>query len=298
MYLLYLDESGVPETHPSQTSHYILFGLSVYEGTWFALDSQVRGVKGRYARGDLREFELHAAWIRRPYWEQERIPNFGELGTEARYEAVREIREHQRENEWPGMPGRKRRRQRRYFRYTDPYIHLTLDEREQLLDDALGIVGGYRRGVTLFAEAIDKSYLNPGTDPVDQAFTQVVTRFEAFLHRRREKRDWGILAVDHDEHKAQRLANMLRRFQQHGSPWRDIDRVIEAPFFFESEASSGVQVTDLCAYALRRYLENGERERFEIIFEMFDRTGTGLHGLRHYTNPGCDCIICREREHV
>lgn len=296
MYILYLDESGVPQDHPSQTSHYIFLGMAVHEGTWFALDSQVSGVKRRYARGDLREFELHAAWMRRPYHEQDAVPGFGALGSTARCAAVEEIRRKEKDEVWPTLEGRKRAERRRYFDKTAPFVHLSLAEREQLLDDALGIVGGYRRGVTLIAEAIDKSALRAGVDPIDEAFTQVVTRFEAFLQRRRPSQ-WGILAVDYDEHKASRLASMLRRFQREGARWRQIDRVIEAPFFFESESSAGVQVTDLCAYALRRYLENQEAERFRIIFDKFDRTGTGLHGLRHYTRAGCSCIICHERGH-
>lgn len=297
MYILYLDESGVPERHPSQTSHYVFLGLAVHEGTWFALDRQVRNLKRRYAHGDQREFELHAAWLRRPYPEQKKIPDFDSLGAEARYEAVQSVRREERERDWPSLSGKKKQERKRAFKNTRHFLHLTFAERVQLLDDALAIVGGYRRGIVLFAEAINKDYLRPGVEPIDQAFTQVVTRFEAFLKRRRRRQEWGILAIDHDEHKASRLASMLRRFQREGARWRGIDRVIEAPFFFDSETSAGVQVTDLCAYALRRYLENGEEGRFGMIFNKFDRTGTGLHGLRHYTRAGCPCIICRERGH-
>lgn len=297
MYILYLDESGVPERHESQTSHYVFLGMAVHEGTWFALDKQVQGVKRRYARGDLEDFELHAAWLRRPFPEQEKVPGFVELGTAARYEAVQGVRQREMQEEWPQLSSKHRRERSRTYRYTDPYVHLSYPERVQLLDDAVGIVGSYRHGVTLFAEAIDKDALRPGVDPIDQAFTQVVTRFEAFLKRRRQPKQWGILAIDHDEHKASRLASMLRRFQREGARWREIDRVIEAPFFFESETSSGVQVTDLCAYALRRYLENSEEKWFSIIFNKFDRTTTGLHGIRHYTRAGCPCMICRERGH-
>lgn len=297
MYILYVDESGVPERHATQTSHYVLLGMAVHEGTWFALDQQVRGLKQRYARRDARDFELHAAWIRRPYPEQAAIPGFDALGATARFEAVEELRRREEDEVWPALTGKKRNEHKRYFNNTKHLVHLTLSERERLLDGALRIVGEYRRGVTLFAEAIDKTRLPPTVDPIDQAFAQVVTRFEAFLQRRNRPRHWGLLAIDYDEHKASRLANMLRRFQREGARWREIDRVIEAPFFFESESSAGVQVTDLCAYALRRYLENGEEERFRIVFNKFDRTGTGLHGLRHYTRPGCPCIICRERGH-
>lgn len=295
MYLLYLDESGVPERHPSQTSHYVLLGLAVYEGTWFALENRLTGVKERWARGPVRDFELHAAWLRRPYPEQTDVPNFDELGYEARYTAVAALREQARE-EWSNVTGSQRQRERRYQRLTDPYAHLTFSEREEVIDQALDVVGTYRRGVTLFAEAIDKSRLPPGTNAVDQAFTQVVTRFEKFLRRRRD-RQWGLLVMDHNQSTARRFTTMLHRFQRQGARWGDIDRVIEAPFFVDSGPNSGVQATDLCAFALRRYLENDERSRFEKIFDKFDRTTTGLHGIRHYTAPGCPCLVCRERGH-
>ena len=62
----------------------------------------------------------------------------------------------------------------------------------------------------------------------------------------------------------------------------------------QRRASSGVQVADLCAYALRRYLENEEAELFSIIFPKFYRAGGGLSGLRHFTAPDCGCMICAE----
>jgi hypothetical protein len=106
-----------------------------------------------------------------------------------------------------------------------------------------------------------------------------------------------MVLMDNDQHKAQQLTRMLRRFQRTGTRWGNVDRVIEAPFFLDSRFNSGVQVVDLCAYAVRRYLENNEEDRFERIFSKFYRTGTGLHGLRHYTFRGCPCRICRERKH-
>ena len=39
MYLLYVDESGVTNPHPSQTSHYVTIGLAVHVGTWVCAHS-------------------------------------------------------------------------------------------------------------------------------------------------------------------------------------------------------------------------------------------------------------------
>lgn len=53
-----------------------------------------------------------------------------------------------------------------------------------------------------------------------------------------------------------------------------------------------VQLADLCAYALRRYLENGETELFDLIFQRADRIGDVVVGVRHFTAENCPCRIC------
>ncbi len=295
MYILYLDESGVPQIHASQTSHYILLGAAIYEGTWFALEKRINDIKSGFALGNPHNLELHAGWLIRPYFEQNRVTDFKTLAHVDRRNAVLAVRADFIEHELPMLPGRKRQDWRKYFRSTDATLHLSLDERRMLYRRVLDAVGSHRQGLYLFAEAIDKAALIPGVDPVEQSFVQVVTRFEGFLKSRTD--EWGLIAADRDEHKAGRLQAMLALFQQEGTVWRDIERVIEAPFFFDSKSSSGVQVTDLCAYALRRYLENKEVDGFRRIFSKFYRARGKLHGLRHYTRPkSCRCMICKERK--
>src|SRR5205823_2547607 len=87
-------------------------------------------------------------------------------------------------NTLPTLPGRKRQDWRKYFRSTDATLHLTFDERRLLYRRVLDAVASHRQGLYLFAEAIDKTALIPGADPVEQSFVQVVTRFEAFLKSR------------------------------------------------------------------------------------------------------------------
>jgi uncharacterized protein DUF3800 len=296
VFILYIDESGVPQRHASQTSHYILFGAAIHEGTWFALEKRINDIKSGYALGDPHALELHAAWLLRPYAEQRKVPDFDTLTHIARREAVLTVRQDFIDKTLPTLPGRKRQDWRKHFRATDATLHLSLDERRTLYHRVLKAVASHRQGLYLFAEAIDKVALAPGVDPVEQAFTQVITRFEGFLKGRTGVPQWGLIAADRDEHKAGRLQSMLAQFQQVGTVWRDIERIIEAPFFFDSASSSGVQVTDLCAYALRRYLEKAETDAFWTIFPKFHRARGKLHGLRHYTRPKtCTCLICAER---
>ena len=63
-----------------------------------------------------------------------------------------------------------------------------------------------------------------------------------------------------------------------------------------SELTRMIQIADLCAYALRRYLENGETRLFEPIFSRADRIGEVAVGVRHFSPPGCDCAICEAHE--
>jgi hypothetical protein len=79
---------------------------------------------------------------------------------------------------------------------------------------------------------------------------------------------------------------------------------MDAPFFVDSMKFPGIQLGDVGAYAVRRYLDKGavvgshEEKQFSRIFQRFDRSDGKLHGIRHYTQGGkCQCMICKERGH-
>ena len=63
--------------------------------------------------------------------------------------------------------------------------------------------------------------------------------------------------------------------------------------FLHVRLTSLVQVADLCAYALRRYLENQETDLFNRIFQRADRHGGVVVGLRHCSPVTCNCEICK-----
>jgi hypothetical protein len=292
VYLLYVDESGVTNPHSSQTSHFVLLGLAVHVGTWFALTRRVRDLKMRYALdGEIDELELHAAWMLRAYREQSLIPSFADLSRRARFDAIKSWRSSRQENEWPALSKKEVLREKKDFRKTEAYVHLTREERGTLYLGALRVVAEHRRGITLFGEAIDKRHLPPAVDAAEEAFTRLIDRFEVFLQHH-EENPWGIVVIDRDSATENRFATMLARLQQQDHARGGVDRVIESPFFLDSRANAGVQVADLCAFSVRRYLENGEREQFETIFPRFFRNGDALCGLRHFTDEGCSCLIC------
>jgi hypothetical protein len=197
-----------------------------------------------------------------------------------------------------------------------PFIHLTRAQRSQLYEDALDLVGGHA-GLVLFAEAIEKKHpgvLNGSVDCTRQAFEQVITRFDAFLRRKAIWRglstkrfvhgDKGLIVMDRDLETEKDIERQFANYQNQGHPWGQLEFVMDAPFFVDSIKFPGIQLGDVCAYAVRRYLDKGavvgthEEKQFLRIFQRFDRADSKLHGLRHYTQGGtCKCLICAERRH-
>jgi hypothetical protein len=313
MYLLYADASGTADLSDTSTRHHVLLGLCVHEGTWFALDKRLNGLKSGYCqRGD--EFELHAAQFACTIAEQDEVPGFAGMSWTDRRAKVAEIRRAKIAAE-PTAAAKKTRADR--YKRTEPFIHLTRQERSRLLEDALDLVGAHR-GIVLFGEAISKAHpsvVGGHLDPVHQAFEQVVARFDAFLKRTddwklqkspRRTIDNGLLVLDQDYSTEAALVNQFRNYRQRGHPWGKMRHVIDVPFFASSERVCGLQLVDICAYAVRRYLDKNaaagshEEKNFRRIFHRFDRDNLGkLHGLRHYIPAGaCSCSICQERGHA
>ena len=66
----------------------------------------------------------------------------------------------------------------------------------------------------------------------------------------------------------------------------------QSKLFVDSQLTSMVQLADICSYALRRYLENGEQDLFQLVFKRADRKDGAVVGVRHFTDYSCDCHIC------
>ena len=296
MYLCYLDESGTTGIGTGETSHFVLAGLSIPIWHWRDADREVSRVLGTYGLADA---ELHTAWMLRKYLEQSRIPGFEQLGAAERRTEV----QRRRSSELTRLSGQtndvRRRRARKNFRNTEAYVHLTWEERRRAVLDVAKIVSnwGFAR---LFAECVDKSYFDPirhQRSVSEQAFEQVVSRFERFLQNQSPRheagqRSHGLVVHDNNETVARRHTHMMRSFHTAGTLWTSVDCIIETPMFVDSKLTRMVQIADLCAYALRRYVENGETELFQPVFERADRIGDVAVGVRHFSPSSCDCAIC------
>ena len=287
MHLCYIDESGTDDV-PGNTSHYVLAGISVPDTFWKQHNEQIESLKRSYR---LEEAEVHVAWMMRRYPEQEAIPSFHLMPDERRRSEVRkqrvtEILRLQRTNR-KGVKQTKKN-----FKNTDSYVHLTWDERQQVVKELAKLISSWGV-VRLFAECIDKVHFDPVVANMrveEQAFEQVVSRFERYLQNRNA--GYGLLVHDNNDTVSKRLTELMKKFLREGTLWTEIKHVIETPMFVDSQLTSMVQLADLCSYALRRYLENSEDELFDLVFQRADRAGLAAVGVRHFTNPGCTCKIC------
>ena len=285
----------------------------MHEDSWFGLNRRIQSLKARYCPPG-RTFELHAKQFAGDIKEQDQIPHFAEMSWTERRDLVAQYR-HARIKS--ATDSKERSRLDKKYRPTEPFIHLSRAERSKLLEDALDLAGEHE-GIRLFCEAICKAH--PGVqsgeiDPVTQAFEQVVSRFDAYLQMRHRWKleempdalpDNGMLLMDRDYSNETTISQQFDDFRQSGHRWGHLRRVIEIPFFASSEQIGGLQVADICSYAVRRYLDKGavpgshEERNFQRIFHRFDQDGQGrLHGLRHFIPAGsCGCLICQQRGHA
>ncbi len=295
MYLCYIDESGTPDV-PGNTSHFVLAGVTIPIWHWTQADREIGAIMSRY---DLAGAELHTAWLMRPYLEQAKIPNFEQLSRQARRSAVERARNAHLLKLQQSSGHRKTYLQaRKNYDKSKEYVHLTYDERVSLVRDVAHCVSqwGFAR---LFAECIDKLHFDPyrtARTIEEQAFEQVVSCFERFLTNitgGQQQKTYGLLVHDNNDTVARKHTKLMRRFHGQGTLWTRVDHIIETPMFVNSSLTSMVQIADLCAYALRRFVEKQERDLFDRIFQRADRAGGGFTvGVRHFSDLTCHCHIC------
>jgi hypothetical protein len=286
MHILYVDESGVEQIGAGST-HFVLLGLAIPAQSWKSLDTALENIKADY---DLRGAEIHTAWMHRRYTEQESIAGFEKLDAAARRAAA--------ETAIRGRAGRvgvlgdkkKITAYRREAKAIGPYLHLAREERLQCLEDLAREVASWTE-VRVFADAISKPDFPQGRfTPYEMAFEQVLTRFQSYLSA---KRSTGIVVHDNNATAAPRLTRLARKFHEDGTFYREITDIVETPLFVDSSLTSMIQMADLCAFALRRLVENNEVRLWDVVEARVDRRGTTCVGVRHYTGRRpCTCRLC------
>jgi hypothetical protein len=293
VYLCYIDESGTSDI-PGNTSHFILAGLSIPILSWKSCDNDIAAIKTKYR---LEDAEIHVAWILRSYLEQTHIKNFEKLDDGQRRSQVENQRKIELLRLQKATNPKLYRQTKKNYQKTSPYIHLTFQERKDLIKEIARCISQWSFA-RLFAECVDKIHFDPArtTQTIDaQSFEQLVSRFEHYLQlisTGETNPCSGLLIHDNNATVAKKHTELMKQFHQKGTMWTSISNIIETPLFVDSQLTSMVQIADLCAYALRRYLENGEEELFNLVFQRADRKDGIVVGVRHFTNKTCSCKIC------
>lgn len=68
----------------------------------------------------------------------------------------------------------------------------------------------------------------------------------------------GVAVVDVDPN-SDLIRGLTTAFRANGHHWGTLEHVIETPFFVDSKIVSGIQLADICAYAVSRYIEKPDR---------------------------------------
>jgi len=186
---------------------------------------------------------------------------------------------------------------RKNYKETKDYIHLTFTERQKFVLEIATLIGswGFAR---LFAEAIDKVHFNPAATKLtvdEQAFEQLVSRYEQYLQiysRVKKEKEYGLLIHDNNHTVNKKHTEMMKLFHQKGTLWTRIRNIMETPMFVDSQLTSMIQLADVCAYAIRRFVEKGETQLFNQVFKIADKKNKKVVGVRHFTAP-CNCSICK-----
>jgi len=114
------------------------------------------------------------------------------------------------------------------FDKTADYVHLTYDERKAVVEELARTVSAWRFS-RLFAECVDKIHFNPShpsntrQSAAEQAFEQVVSRFEKFLQSigsGSESQSFGLLIHDNNATVAGKLTRLMKDFHREGRSGR------------------------------------------------------------------------------
>lgn len=292
MQICYLDESGTPEV-PGTSSHFVLVGLSMPIAFWREADGAITNLLKVYG---LEDAEIHTAWLMRPYLEQSKIPNFASLPWQDRRREVGRLRNAEllRLQRAGGKP---LSRTKKFFKATESYIHLSLNERTKVVQDIAKLIASWT-DCRIFSEAINKLHFDPvrtGKSVGEQAFEQVISRFHHYLNALPDVRiseNYGILVHDNNQTVAKKHTELMRRFHASGTLYTQISKIIETPLFVDSGLTRMVQMADLCSYAIRRFTENAETDLFMRIFPRFDISNGKAVSVRHFAGRSCQCTIC------
>ena len=303
MYICYLDESGSVE-NDGHSINFVYAGLAIPASTWKEKDNQITQIKKGYG---LENSEIHTAWLIRKYTEQIKILNFENFSWEDRRREVNAFRQQQLVSyDIQGIPAKKRRSILKSYRETEAYIHLTLQERHELVAKICDAISAWEDSRVFFHAIKTEHYditKNHAGGVYEDAFCQVLTRFQSFLENvsRNSPVSYGLLVSDNNDSMKKRLTNLTRKFHREGALWRDIPNIVETPLFVDSQQTSMIQLADVVSVVLRKYFDGFAKKQssadslfFSKIEPRFGRHRGNLETGRHFSpHEQCQCKVCK-----
>ncbi|TNF20443.1 MAG: DUF3800 domain-containing protein [Rhodobacteraceae bacterium] len=171
------------------------------------------------------------------------------------------------------------------------------DERRKHIRNALAECRKLRGTWALFGVVVEKAAISP-EDPIEFAFEQICSRFDAFLKRqfRMGNKQRGLIILDKSTRET-RLQALATEFGKSGHRYGILHSLADVPMFVDSAATRAIQFADLVSYALWQKFERGDDQFFNVIGDSFDAEGGVVHGLLHRKSPTvfCDCPYCLTR---
>jgi len=154
---------------------------------------------------------------------------------------------------------------------------LPVKTRIKAYQEALALI---KAAMPLFGVGVERACLT-GRDPVEYAFEQMCSRFDMYLgrhYKRRNDPQRGLIVFDKTSYETS-LQGLAAGFRTVGHRFGRVRNLSEVPLFLDSRASRLVQLADLVAYALFRYLEHEDQRFFPLIERHFDAEGGVRHGF-------------------
>ena len=177
---------------------------------------------------------------------------------------------------------------------TDLPDQLTGPQSRELLDASYRAIAAYPY-LTLFATIVRKQGVGLEEDPYETAFTDIVSRFDLMLARRRDNQDVqrGLVIIAESNYR-ERLELLSDQILRDGTQWGEMRNFADIPLFAPAKRTRLLQAADLVANAVWGSYEKGLSRDFQRLVAKFDREGDRLHGLTHLgvQRSTCMCQAC------
>lgn len=183
--------------------------------------------------------------------------------------------------------------------YDAPWDKYEKSVRYQIINEIYEVIAD--NDLTLFAVAIERSWLNDGRDEYSFALESLMKRFDDFLrdiYRQTGQPERGLMIIAESEYR-RRIESIARKLvTEKTTKWGDIYNMAELPLFTSAANSRCLQLADFCANAVYGRYQYGYARHFDTIAGQFAKADSGdIYGLTHFSrsHKTCMCPACLSR---